>query len=82
MIISKKYFSFFKNPIDILDLICYNIDKIKHRRFYIMIINHYYAPKNCYNAIIKHQAVCAAIKMVHKGVWSEEDIKAFFNKGK
>lgn len=47
-----------------------------------MIINHYYAPKNCYSAIIKHQAVCAAIKMVHKGVWSEEDIKAFFNKGK
>lgn len=47
-----------------------------------MIINHYYAPKNCYNTIIKHQAVLAAIKMVHKGVWSEEDIKAFFNGGK
>ena len=82
MTTSKNILVFLKNPIDILDFICYNIGKIKHGRFYIMIINHYYAPKNCYNAIIKHQAVCAAIKMVHKGVWSEEDIKAFFNKGK
>ena len=82
MTTSKNILVFLKNSIDISDFICYNIDKIKHRRFYIMIINHYYAPKNCYNAIIKHQAVCAAIKMVHKGVWSEEDIKAFFNKGK